>query len=1138
MTDNVLNLGPRAEIQPRKIYGASDLRSDRWQSFADRAITTYRNVAPVGIGGFQRDEEFDLDTFITPTLEKYRSMLSDNNVGSEEEANWYINMREAEVARWDRYSRASTGAHLLDMVLDERNLLPIFRFAKGATALARIANLTGTVALQETANQALNYSGGTQFSMNKAFEHVAMTSAASALFGGVLEIGSSVASDAMNNAYRGFRDRSIQITAMEGLQRDVGSYAERAKQSRPFSALNDEQLNAKIEYESRRIVGLTKGIEAERGATNPDLGKIKALEDKLLNATSEHSVHMDERRMRLVDEATIDGQFDPYRLIGNLNPISSPFSRIMNAKMVRGKEAGINMLKKATYNLASDYNRVTTAQVAGLSLGESVHIASATDRRMWSRVNKVAQDAWAEDFGKSKARLMDTNIDDIKARVTGRGPTTKQYMDEAMRKRVFQEPASSPAEQRLMRAMDDFFAEHALRLESVGQLGRRKQIERELEIMKVRIASLEDSILSAKGKLSRDYYNARLKEAKDLESVYKDAHDYYSASNPKVGAEPYMYREFDVVAAKADPEGLKQVIRHKFQTEPYVMRYNPLTKKVERFDLTGMKPDEIEKAVGEVYDGIIKDAEKGQRNLSMLESLQYPHRQLNLTNKELWGYIKHDSQYLMQTYTERASANYQFGKIFKGRTPAQVWDDIEGQLVKDGISSKQIDKFRADWYVLQQRVMQGTPLKDPSRWDNRTISYLKQFTTLNYLTTSGIPAVADFARIIGNYEFKEVASGLTKVFNDPEFRKAMRMTKDEGGEALELAMGMLFQSVHDGVSRSVNTQGVWNKINQANHIMNGLGPVNEFLKTFEGAMRQHQLIKYMQNTIDGKASAFESRYLNAYNISVEAMRDILAKAPIQKNGKINVANIDQWEINGVKPQHIDSFRQAVNAGVANTIVMASPADKPILMDGMFLIRKEIASKIPFVKNLPEHDVMKGYVSIESGVMTLPFVFQSYMVGAMNKVTGAFAQGTVRNRYASVAASMGLGYMVAMVRTPDYIWEDMAPQDKAMRALDYGGIASLYTTLMYDSMSQQMALGLDPAGSRFISPKFDQEESMFDFISGFGGPVVSSVGDVARIGEDIYNSDLNAAGKHLLKVTPLVETLVPHFIGKQIMSMFQ
>ena len=119
-------------------------------------------------------------------------------------------------------------------------------------------------------------------------------------------------------------------------------------------------------------------------------------------------------------------------------------------------------------------------------------------------------------------------------------------------------------------------------------------------------------------------------------------------------------------------------------------------------------------------------------------------------------------------------------------------------------------------------------------------------------------------------------------------------------------------------------------------------------------------------------------------------------------------------------------------------------------------------------------------------MALPFQFYAFALANVNKTVGLMMQGAVRNRLMGVAAMMAMGYMVTAIRTPDYVWDNMSPQDKLARSFDMSGVAALYSDLMYTTMQTALAMGGPNLTGGILQPRYPQQPSAVDAITNVTG----------------------------------------------------
>ena len=194
----------------------------------------------------------------------------------------------------------------------------------------------------------------------------------------------------------------------------------------------------------------------------------------------------------------------------------------------------------------------------------------------------------------------------------------------------------------------------------------------------------------------------------------------------------------------------------------------------------------------------------------------------------------------------------------------------------------------------------------------------------------------------------------------------------------------------------------------------------------------------------------------------------------------------------------------MNSGILNTILMGTPADKPIAVDGVFYIPMHIAKKF----GLQEDPKFRGYARAENALLGLPFQFMSYSFAAANKITASLAQGQVKNRAVAVTAAMGLGYMALELKNPDFVMDKMSMSDKIARSFDQSGIASLYSDLFYTAMNTSLALGGPNIGMGVINPKFPQEQNFLDAFTGVAGAGPAYAVDVGRAVTKMMTGDFD------------------------------
>ena len=254
--------------------------------------------------------------------------------------------------------------------------------------------------------------------------------------------------------------------------------------------------------------------------------------------------------------------------------------------------------------------------------------------------------------------------------------------------------------------------------------------------------------------------------------------------------------------------------------------------------------------------------------------------------------------------------------------------------------------------------------------------------------------------------------------------------------------------------------------------------------------------------------------------SLHSAKSLGIKNARTKQGKADYENaINDLAIKEIQKQPrvqddtVRKFRVALSSGVANTILMGTPADKPSITDGIVYIPMRVARQF----GMKEDIKYKGYARIESGLLGLPFQFYSYALAAVNKISAAHAHGQVKSQFLGLAISMGLGYAVLQYKTPDFV--DMSFQDQLARSFDLSGTAALYSDLFYTGMSTALALGGPNITNGFLQPRYPQEPNFPDAATGLLGAGPSIALDYGRGMSDIITGNIGEGTKEIVRSLP-------------------
>ena len=212
---------------------------------------------------------------------------------------------------------------------------------------------------------------------------------------------------------------------------------------------------------------------------------------------------------------------------------------------------------------------------------------------------------------------------------------------------------------------------------------------------------------------------------------------------------------------------------------------------------------------------------------------------------------------------------------------------------------------------------------------------------------------------------------------------------------------------------------------------------------------------------------------------------------------------------------VDAFRSAINTGILNTIMSATPADRPIINDGLVFVPFHIAKKFGY-KEDPKY---QGYSRIENGFLALPFQFYSYTLANVNKMVGGMAHGQMKNKTLGLTTMLGLGYLAVMMKTPDYVWDKMNWRDRFARSYDASGITALYSDLFYTSMHTSLALGGPNITNGIVNPKYPVQRSNLDAATGLLGAGPSISADLGRGIFDFANGNYGEGASQVARNLP-------------------
>ena len=591
--------------------------------------------------------------------------------------------------------------------------------------------------------------------------------------------------------------------------------------------------------------------------------------------------------------------------------------------------------------------------------------------------------------------------------------------------------------------------------------------------------------------------------------------------------ENWFPRFYNRPKIRADREGFKQIIVKHMEDKPYIFRYDEVKKKFVKIELDN-SPEAISKRADEFIETILEETDEDVIEAIMAgRGKHFMRRGIDIPTENVIDYVQTNVRDVMIAYSDRIGPRLEFQKSFGqygkviGKTSEQEirraakFEDVDKglrvRLAADGVDEDTINKAMRDFTVLYDRVV-GQVIKNPDALSRKTVNWLKTVTSWTYLGQAGVAATADVATLFMDHEARNVAKALGAMWDDVDI-KAARREIQLAGEALDIVKNISHVRHMEALSRDVFND-LPDKINNFFYTANGLGPVTVLTKTLDSLVRGHTIIEASIKKVTGEASQFDIEFLARYNIDesmAERLGDLATRkgSPIeQSNNGLFLPNTESW----VDDELVDIFRNALRSGVANRIIMAGPADKPIMMDGVAYIPMRIARQF----GMSEDPVVKGYARYENAFLSLPFTFYTYTIGAANKITANYAQGAVRSKALHFAVAMGLGYSIVKYRTPDWKWKDMDPEDKAMRAFDFSGLAAFYSDMMYRSLETMQAFGME---DMMIEPRFKQKPDPIGGIVSIAGAPADYAYDGVKALNDFMTGNFSDGAKQVGRMLP-------------------
>lgn len=795
----------------------------------------------------------------------------------------------------------------------------------------------------------------------------------------------------------------------------------------------------------------------------------------------------------------------------------TPFRSFLRSKLTT--------TKGYMHRLASDHGLVTVANMMGLTHGPSIY--SQKKLRVGPVVKNMKQfyRLWGEEQG-GAMEIAGYRLSNAGAKAANLNPLKKNKMTfddwitETNMARLSDDPSytMSPKQKEAADLMDKFFKDAEVELRDLGLIGSAKSVKTSIARLTTGIDSSKRKLKAATKPAMRKHLEKQIKNLeerlKEQELLLKESY-----SNPVMpkGETKYFARYWNQGKIKANR--------------------NVFTNKIIQHYLANPKegaPMDVQSVTLRAEDTVKKILEEGEYDplnpdtlfLGLGSSKHTKGRILDIPNRDVLEFIELNPEKVMLEYTNRIAPLIEWEKGFGGRTLGDILDEIDEDGIANNMSVRQINKARMEFQIMYNRVV-GRVVEDPSRWDSKTAYAIKELSALSYLGSAGFATISEPATMFMNHEVGTVFKSLFNVLKRPQnVQQALRETKEVYAEALEIEIGNAQVRFTDEMRGESKITKTWEKGKDAFYTLNGLAPLTALLKNWESLNRQHSIIDYSIKWVNGKSNKFETTWLLRNGIDKEKAIEI-ANAPWDKtdNG-LYLANITKWKTKkgkSTKPSKfvqedtITSFKAAMTDGILNTILMGTPADKPILADGIVMIPMHIAGKM----GLKEHPKYRGYARVESGLLNMPLQFYSYLMAAATKIQGSLAQGQNKNKAITIAMFMGLGYLQYQMRVPEWVQERDNIPTKLMRSFDYAGLGGVYSDLFYTALHTGMELTGENFTNGIVAAKYGAEQNYADALTGILGAGPDIALQYGRAAGNIVQGNYGEGTEDFLRILPFL-----------------
>lgn len=480
-------------------------------------------------------------------------------------------------------------------------------------------------------------------------------------------------------------------------------------------------------------------------------------------------------------------------------------------------------------------------------------------------------------------------------------------------------------------------------------------------------------------------------------------------------------------------------------------------------------------------------------------------RRLTMPNKfrvthPEWGeirlsdYIENNALGVMESYVRRTGAKIEANDMFGDWRITGKKSEFELDMLTDTLARsrsgeepleegfKRIDEAM-NWHQLTwESVLGRLKSRDPWAPDNRTARFARNWSQLSMMGMSTLASLPELVRPMMINGFADGFKGIwLRMTDDLANTQFTREFMNQSGELADMTMSGINARVFENQTVESYAGGTrferWlQEIVPDFYKFVGLTPFTMAMKDLTMYTAMHVIMRDARAIAAGAADEKTVARLAAAGVGLPEA-SLLARMPvIERNHGVLQADLREWQLTPDGRRASRFLLDAVHSEARRGIVTPSSADKPLIMHGIW------ASS-------------EGRKIAETDLMTLPFQFMSYGIGAMQKVTLSALQGRDRAVVGGMMSMLMLGMMANYFKMPNVAWQNKTNGETLLEAWEASGLGGFWfgdINLMIERASGNQ-IGARPLFG--MDPKYGDGDEIN--VTDALGPGFGTVYDLAR-----------------------------------------